>query len=183
MATNARRQRGILAGLLVLLAAVVVYQVAASRSVPSGTAARPPARPAQAAGKAPAGSIDVPDVRLDALKQARPEMESHGRNLFREQPKAPPPPPPSQIARAPQAPDPNAPPPPPPPPPPIPLKFIGVVQAGGRSLAVLTDGRDVFYGREGEVVEGQYRIVRIGVESVEMSYVDGRGRQTIRLSG
>jgi hypothetical protein len=32
-------------------------------------------------------------------------------------------------------------------------------------------------------VLGQYRILRIGAESIEMSYLDGRGRQTIRLTG
>jgi hypothetical protein len=73
----------------------------------------------------------------------------------------------------------------PPPPPPIALKFIGVVERAPSQLklAVLSDGRNVFYGREGEVIEGRYRIERIGVESIEMSYVDGRGRQTLRLSG
>ena len=73
----------------------------------------------------------------------------------------------------------------PPPPPPIALKFIGTVeQAPSRlKLAVLSDGRNVFYGKEGEVIEGRYRIVRIGAESIEMVYVDGRGRQTLRLSG
>ena len=38
-------------------------------------------------------------------------------------------------------------------------------------------------GREGEIIDGRYRLVRIGVESVVMEYVDGRGRTTIRLSG
>ena len=44
-------------------------------------------------------------------------------------------------------------------------------------------GRNVFYGREGDIIEGRYRIVRIGLESIEMMHVDGRGQQTIRLSG
>jgi hypothetical protein len=73
-------------------------------------------------------------------------------------------------------------PPPPPPPPPIPFKFIGIVQTPSQKLAVLTDTRDVFYGHEGDVIDGRYRILRIGVESVEMAYLDGRGRQVIRLS-
>ena len=70
-------------------------------------------------------------------------------------------------------------------PPPIPLRFIGTVDEVARhlKLAVLTDGRNVFYGREGDIIEGRYRIVRIGVESIEMMHVDGRGQQTIRLSG
>ena len=76
-------------------------------------------------------------------------------------------------------------PPPPPSLPPIPLKFIGVVGPSDQpqKIAVLSDGRGVYYGREGEAIEGRYRIVRIGADSIEMSYLDGRGRQTIRLSG
>ena len=75
----------------------------------------------------------------------------------------------------------------PPPPAPIPLKFIGLASSKddpniGR-LAILTDGRGVYYGREGEVIEGRYRILKIGVESIDLAYLDGRGRQTIRQTG
>jgi hypothetical protein len=67
-------------------------------------------------------------------------------------------------------------------PPPIPLKFIGVVQrANGVRWAVLSDGKLTVYGREADIIDGQYRIVSIGTESIELSYADGRGRQTIRL--
>jgi hypothetical protein len=75
-------------------------------------------------------------------------------------------------------------PPPPAPPPPIPYKFIGLVEGQAKRIAVLSDGRSApVYGREGDIIEGRYRVVRIGVESIEMEYIDGRGRQTIRLSG
>ncbi len=76
-------------------------------------------------------------------------------------------------------------PPPPPPPPPIPYKFIGLVESGpAKRIAVLSDGRgSPVYGREGDIIEGRYRILRIGAESIEMEHIDGRGRQTIRLSG
>ena len=50
-------------------------------------------------------------------------------------------------------------------------------------IAMLTDGRGVYYGAEGAVIEGQYRIVRIRMDAVEMTYLDGRGRRTIPLSG
>src|SRR5436190_1097646 len=71
------------------------------------------------------------------------------------------------------------------PPPPIPLKFIGIVEGAERhmKLAALSDGRFTYYGREGDIIDGRYRIVRIGLESIEMVHVDGRGPQTIRLSG
>lgn len=72
----------------------------------------------------------------------------------------------------------------PPPPPPIPLKFIGVVEkADGTRIAVLSDGRGPVHGVEGQEIAGQYKIVRIGEESIEIAYIDGRGRQTIRLTG
>jgi len=65
------------------------------------------------------------------------------------------------------------------------LKFIGFVDAPtqGGKLVALSDGRSVFYGHDGEIIDGRFKIVRIGVESIEMTYLDGRGRQTIRLSG
>ncbi len=76
----------------------------------------------------------------------------------------------------------------PPPPPPVPaigLKFIGLLEPGpGQRIAVLSDGRGApIYGKEGESLLGQYRILRIGPESIELEYIDGRGRQAIRLSG
>jgi hypothetical protein len=80
----------------------------------------------------------------------------------------------------------NAPvgPPAPPAPPAITLKFIGLVEkADGTRIAVLSDGKRPISGREGEEIEGRYRIVKIGIESIEISYLDGRGRQTIKLTG
>jgi acyl-coenzyme A synthetase/AMP-(fatty) acid ligase len=50
-------------------------------------------------------------------------------------------------------------------------------------LAALSDGKFVYHGREGDMIEGRYRIVKIGVESIVMEHADGRGRQTIRLTG
>jgi len=74
----------------------------------------------------------------------------------------------------------------PPPPPPITLRFIGLIEAPPRTgrVALLSDGRGgLMYGREGDTIEGRYRMLRVGTDSIEMAYVDGRGRQTIRLSG
>jgi len=76
-------------------------------------------------------------------------------------------------------------PPGPPPPPPIGLRFIGLLETGNaQKIAILSDGRgSPLYGKEGDTLLGQYKILHIGVESIEMAYLDGRGRQTIRLSG
>ena len=54
-------------------------------------------------------------------------------------------------------------------------------------VAFIQDGAPVvvpmIYGREGDTIDGRYRVLKIGTESAELSYVDGRGRQTLRLSG
>jgi hypothetical protein len=171
-----------LIGLTALLAAVLFYQFRSGGPAPAGgpSAARAvPSREAAAKDRAES----VPALRLGALKAPRAEPSSAQRNLFREQPKAPPPPPPRPTPPPPPPPDPNAPPPPPPPPPPITLQLVAIVQGSGRPLAALTDGRDVFYGREGELLEGRYRIVKVNVESVDVSYADGRGQRRIALTG
>ena len=153
----------------------------AAVTVASNKAARTESRAAQSSSVAQ----EAPQVHLEALEGDRPEPTSETpRDIFRfkVKPPPPPPPPPKPIV----GPNPPPPPPPPPPIPPIALKFIGVVDlpAPGKRVAILSDGRgSPVYGREGETVLGQYRILRIGAESVEMSYLDGRGRQTIRLSG
>jgi hypothetical protein len=182
MAPDTRRKLGILAGLAAVLVVVLVYN---RDGDPVSATTAPQARTPAAARTGQGAEVDV--VRLDALTRVRPEPQSGLRNPFRFRPVAPPPEPslgprPTGGGAGTAGP---AMPVGPPPLPPIALKFIGVVeQAPARlKLAVLTDGRNVFYGKEGDVIEGRYRIERIGVESIEMAYVDGRGRQTLRLSG
>ena len=191
MEPKRRRELG-LAVLTVLLvvATYATYQTLSNGAGPSvaapassNTDSRAVRHGATAAGSKPAG-VEAPDVHLDALNAGRPKPDPGGRDLFRYKPKPPPPPPPPP--RLPVGPQPPTPPPVPPPPPPITLKFVGVVDAPptGKKVAILSDGRGApVYGHEGDTVLGQYRILRIGAESIEMSYLDGRGRQTIRLSG
>jgi hypothetical protein len=121
-------------------------------------------------------------VRLDKLKAKRDPGRVE-RNPFRFQP----PPAPPQLPEAePTAPINTGPPPPPSPPPipPIPLKFMGTVERGDLKLAALTDCKGFTYaGRAGETIDGRFRLVSIGVESVVMEYPNGTGRTTIRKSG
>ena len=64
------------------------------------------------------------------------------------------------------------------------LKYIGVLEtAQGRVAAFRDSGGDIVYGKEGDIIDGRFRLLKIGVESADLAYVDGRGRQTIRLSG
>src|SRR5262249_25503278 len=129
--------------------------------------------------------VAAPDVHLSNLDLERPKQTESNRNVFRFKPK-PPPPPPAARSTAPPAVPVSTDPPPPPPLPAITLKFIGIVERPERSeqIAVLRDPiGHVFSGHEGAIIEGRFRILRIGTESIEMAYLDGRGRQTIRLSG
>jgi hypothetical protein len=123
-------------------------------------------------------------VRLDALKQPRPSAEGGSRNPFRFY-TPPPPPPPVAPKPVPTLPPVEGPPPGPPQPPPIPLKYIGLLEGvpGQGKVAGFSDCRTTMRAREGEIIAGQYRLVKIGTESVVVEYVDGRGRTTIRMSG
>jgi len=171
------RQIVLLAALLVVFAAVMYYNLRATGvPPPAGTVADVRGGPSRVA-VARDQAESAPPVRLAQLKTDRPAVAEGGRNLFREKPKAPPPAP--KVA-PPPPPDPNA---PPPPPPPITLKLIGIVQGSGTPIAALSDGKDVFYGREGDIIEGRYKIIKVNVESIDIAYVDGRGQRRLGLSG
>ena len=184
MATD-RRKSLLLVALFAVLAAVAYWQLVMTSpaAAPSSNQSRPAAAPTRTGRNGGAGAITAPEVHLDALNAEQPKPADAGRNLFRFKPKAPPPPPQSQRP----TPTPDSGPPPPPPPVPVPsiaLKFIGTINSQGKTLAILSDGQGPpFYAQEGGTIAGRYRILRIGVESVEIAYLDGRGRQTIRVGG
>jgi hypothetical protein len=174
-----RKQLGILG---VLVAVFVAVMLAVSRGQgPAGQSGAPSNQTGRPGAQA--GAPEVADVRLEALKGEQAAPSDPQRNLFAFRQRAAPPVRPVEREPAVQAP---AVPTGPPPPPPIQLKFIGVFEGGaaGGKVAILSDGRgSTFHAREGDTVDGRYKLIRIGTESVEMSYVDGRGRQTLRLSG
>ena len=175
---------------LVVVVATLVVRSSGDDAAPA-PAATPQPRARGAAPKVP-GAVDSPPqlaLNLESLRRERVEPAEGGRNPFRfRPPPAPPPAPPVVVSRpGNETPAPVLPPVPagPPPPPPIPLKFIGIVQkVDGTKIAVLSDGkRPPIHGIEGQEIEGRYKILKIGLESIELSYLDGRGRQTIRLTG
>jgi len=184
-----QRQVLLLAALVVVLAAVLVWRFRESGPAERATApsnlARTPGAPASS------GQGEVSDVRLELLQADQSGPDDPRRNPFRFEARTRPPGPPgASVPREQPDPDFTLPPAPfepagPPPPPPIPLRFIGVIGAAGTGqIAAFTDGRgNNFQGREGDIIEGRYQVLRIEPESVELAYLDGRGRQTIRLSG
>lgn len=177
------------------LGAIIIVAVIGVMVVRSGDEPTSPAAPSGAAARAAApavGPVPPADVRLEALTVGREEPTDIGRNPFRFQARPTPAAPAPAVQRIPGIPDDQADAPPapsvaagPPPPPPIALKFIGLVQkADGTRYAVLSDGKGLpISGREGEEIEGRYKILKIGTESLEIAYIDGRGRRTIPLTG
>jgi hypothetical protein len=200
---SAERLRPWLLGALALALAAVVYRAwpattsatTTTTSTTSGAVAATSngggtAQPASRAGArtpAPASGPVAPDVHIAALSGDRVKPVDRERNLFRFKTKpAPPPPLAPERFTGPVMPVPSGPP-QPPPVPPITLKFIGLFDTGDQKpkIAILSDSAGhVFYGTEGgPPIEGRYRITKIGAESIELSYLDGRGRTTLRLSG
>jgi hypothetical protein len=182
-----RRRELVLAALAIVLGSALYVAIEGWPFATEGTSSNP-TRASNGQGRTtrnerqtPPG--EAPDVHLGALDAERPKPDEEGRDLFRFKPKPLPRPAvvtpgrPTELVPVPAG---------PPQPPPITLKFIGILDVGQskKIVAVLTDGRGTpVYGSEGETILGQYRILRIGTESIEMSYLDGRGRQTIRFSG
>ena len=184
--------------LLALLGTVVVAFLAtqmfsggtAPESVPSAAPPRAGQKPQGANG--PIDPTEL-DVKIESLKQPAEAQAQVERNPFRFQPKAPPPPPPT-VQQPPSSFTPPTPGPPPPPPGPPPIgntiKFIGIVDTGVQKIGAFSyfdeasrTCKATFPGKEGEILEGRYRVVRIGVESATLEYVTGTGRATIPLNG
>jgi hypothetical protein len=173
---------------LLMVLGVAIVALIASRWPTTESATPPPvtsnqARPGTATDKAPINPAEL-DVRLEALQAAQPGPHDAERNPFRFQPT--PTPPPSLEALRPAPPTETVPPTPPgpPPPPPITLKFIGTVEKQGLKVAAVSDCKGYTdYAKEGDIVDGRYRVVKIGVESFVIEYINGTGRTTIRLEG
>jgi hypothetical protein len=182
-----RPRPAILGALGVAVAGLLVYMM--------WPAARQPGAPSNGPREQRKQAKNAPDapgslaVQLDALKQPPPGPGAAARNPFRFY--VPPPPPPPPRPPVPKPGDegyvplgPPPPPPPPPGPPPIALKFIGALEVKGRKVAIFSDNRGIpVYAAEGEVVMGQYRVVKIGEESVTLEYLNGTGRQIIPKRG
>ncbi len=176
------RKQQLLLGALAVVLLVVGYRAwphtAATRSAPSNEGRSAATTGSRSGTHGPT----APDVHLDTLDAARPAPAPTTRNLFRFKPTAPPAAAASRATERPLAGLTG--PPPPPSVPPIPLKFIGFVGSPQQKIVALRDpAGHVDYGAEGSIIGGRYRVLRIGEESVELAYLDGSGRQTIRLSG
>lgn len=179
MTVRARQQLLALGALAVVIGLIAFLR---SDNAPAERAGQPSNQTGRGGSEA---RVEVPvvDLRLERLSAAREALAEPERNPFRFRP-APPPPPRAEASPAPRPEALTPPPAGPPPPPPIPLKFFGVYVAQGTRIASFADARgNIVHGKEGDIIEGRYRIVRIGADAAELEHLSGRGRQTIRLTG
>ena len=162
-----RRERLLIvvAGAVALAAALYVWLQAQS---PATTVA------AGAPVPAPAGP-DIPRIGLDRLSQPPAPLSIGRRDIFdfgaRPVPVADPvvraaPPPTTVVAAPTPVPTPIG----PPPPPPVNVKYIGSVEAqkGPKVAFFLTEQKEVLTGQVGDTVMNRFKVVRIGIESVDV---------------
>jgi hypothetical protein len=187
-ARQAGRPRPALLVLLGVLGVILLWQMFSGGTAPGPVTTRSDPRAASGKPVEQVTPADL-DVKVESLAEAAVPLDEGGRNPFRFQPKAPPPSPPgppaSNIPSGPVKPLVPGPPPPPPGPPAIRtlIHFIGIVDTGKEKIGAFSDCRYTFSGREGEILEGRFRLVKIQVESAIVEYVDGKGRTTLPLNG
>jgi hypothetical protein len=187
------RTKTILAAVLLIFAAVMLYRwlfpgadeaaTATPSTVAPTTVASPSSapktsnpRPARRGGPLLAQTLD-PTLRFDLLKSSEDvAYKGSGRDIFRSQPEPPPIPKPLPMDTQPT---------PvytPPPPPPINLKFYGFANSkDGNKRIFLSQGEDIFVAKEGQVIDRRYRIVKINPSSVDVEDVLTNNRQTLPL--
>ena len=156
----------------------------AATSSPTSTSTASPGRaPESKANAKLVASADMsldPTLRLQLLHAVEGiNYGGSGRNIFVEQPDAPPIPIPVQ---APADPTPQGPP-PPPPPPAINLKFFGFANKAGEPKRIfLSENEDVFIAAEGDIVNRRYKVIHINPSSAEIEDVLYNHSQSIPLT-
>ncbi len=66
--------------------------------------------------------------------------------------------------------------------PPIPLKFYGFASSSNKKQIFLAQGEDVFVAKEGDIVKGRYKVVRVNDRNVEIQDVLANYSQQIPLT-
>lgn len=183
------RNKLIAAIALMVVAVLCLAYVFSGGSNPAAAVPPPAATGPRPAVKAKTGAAQTvasldPTLRLNLLRSSEGvKYEGTGRNIFRAQADEPIPQPHGSVLTD-HKPQPPPQPTGPPPPPPIPLKFYGFANEPGEPIkrVFLSKDGNIFIAREGDVVDRQYKIVRIGPGSVEIEDLLNNNKQTIPLS-
>jgi len=178
MVKNRRALYGAVAGLALVLA---VYTLSRDDRAAAVSLSLPGAR----RGAPKAASAELPRIGLDRLQKPYGGVEMGKRDIFDFGPAPPTPPPPPQpptpvptaladaSTMAPTL-------------PPMSVKYIGSLadnEKGVKVAVLLNDRREVLTGGVGEVVANRFRIVSIGLESVDLQEMGSNRVQRIPLKG
>jgi hypothetical protein len=149
---------------------------------------RGPTAPVRAGERArpDAGESPLPVIGFNRVEDPQPDPGLGERDLFDFATPPPPPytPPPPTMVPATMATPPPVTTPTPVPLPPMNIKYIGAVERRGAKVAMLlTDKGDVLTGQPGDVVGNRFRIVKIGLESVDVQEVGSDQVRRIPLRG
>lgn len=70
-------------------------------------------------------------------------------------------------------------------PPPMSVRFIGAVEvrSGVWVASLLTDRKDLLTGKEGEIIGNRYRIVKIGIQSIDLLETASGRQRRVQLGG
>ncbi len=99
----------------------------------------------------------------EALRLAALERQKKLDEANRNRPKPPPPAPPKPV------------------PPNFPYKFIGVLGEPESKIAIFLDDKDFLLAKEGEDVKEDFRIVRIGYDTLQIGYTDPQFKEESRI--
>ena len=179
MVKNRRAVYGALAGLVLVIAVYALTRNNRSAGVSLSLSGR--RAPKTASG-------ELPRIGLDRLQQPHGGIELGRRDIFDFGPPPPtpkpPPPPPTPVPSPPSEEElaaraaASA--------PPINVKYIGSLADDGRGLKVavlLNERKEVLTGGVGEIVANRFRIVSIGLESVDLQDMGSNRVQRIPLRG
>jgi hypothetical protein len=70
-------------------------------------------------------------------------------------------------------------------PPPMNVQFIGAVEirSGVWVASLITDRKDLLLGKEGEIIGNRYRIVKIGIQSIDLLETASGRQRRVQLGG
>jgi hypothetical protein len=180
MVTVTRTQQGA-AGAVLALGLAAAFYLWARSGAPSTASAD------GAAPRGPAGPVgtepEVPRIDLGRLESPPAKSGAGRRDLFDFG--VPPTPPPTPVPQIVPTAVPTSVIPTPTPLPPLTVRYVGAVEnKRGLKVAVfLTDKEEILTGQAGQLVGNRFRILRIGLESVDIQEVGSEQTRRIPLGG
>ena len=157
---NSRLRKGLLIATAAVVVAIVAFEPGRKEETKS-TSRDSSATTTVARGKS-TESLQLPERR--GLSQARGELFG-----------APPPPPQSVATASANAPAVQV-------APPMPYRFAGRVRNGGEEEFLLSKGELVFPVKEGDTIDGTYKVVAVKPDSIELTYIPQGTPERITVS-